>query len=111
MIQSKPSEKGEIITYLSRMGDVLEHITDRGKLTFAACAVHTVIDGNEMNAKLRENNIGIHSHLEIIAPEAAHVFLCQVGTKKILRIYKPFIGGQPPVNGLRFLYALLPFCV
>ena len=30
------------------------------------------------------------------------VFLCQVGTKKILRIYKPFIGGQPPVNGLRF---------
>ena len=73
MIQSKPSEKGEIITYLSQMGDVLEHIADRGKLTFAACAVHTVIDGNEMNAKLRENNIGIHSHLEIIAPEAAHV--------------------------------------
>lgn len=30
------------------------------------------------------------------------IFLCQVGTKKILRIYKPFIGGQPPVNGLRF---------
>lgn len=55
------------------MGDVLEHITDRGKLTFAACAVHAVIDGNEMNAKLRKNNIGIHSHLEIIAPEAAHV--------------------------------------
>lgn len=24
MIQSKPSEKGEIITYLSRMGDVLD---------------------------------------------------------------------------------------
>ena len=70
---AKPSEKGEIITYLSRMGDVLEHIADRGKLTFAACAVHAVIDGNEMNAKLRENNIGIHSHLEIIAPKAAHV--------------------------------------
>ena len=41
----------------------------------------------------------------------AYIFLCQVGTKKILRIYKPFIGGQPPVNGLRFLYALLPFFV
>ena len=25
MIQPKPSEKGEIITYLSRMGDVLEN--------------------------------------------------------------------------------------
>ena len=40
---------------------------------------------------------------------AVYIFLCQVGTKKFLRIYKPFIGGQPPVNGLRFLYALLPF--
>ena len=48
----------------------VEHIMDRGKLTFAACAVHTVIDGNEMNAKLRENNICIHSNLEIIAPES-----------------------------------------
>lgn len=28
------------------------------------------------------------------------VFLCQVGTKKFLRFYKPFIGGRPPVNGL-----------
>ncbi|WP_418913075.1 hypothetical protein, partial [Alistipes putredinis] len=28
-----------------------------------------------------------------------------------MRIYKPFIGGQPPVNGLRFLYALVPFFV
>lgn len=26
MIQSKPSEKGEIITYLSRMGDVLRQL-------------------------------------------------------------------------------------
>ena len=33
---------------------------------------------------------------------AVYIFLCQVGTKKILRIYKPFIGGQPPVNGLHF---------
>ena len=32
------------------------------------------------------------------------VFLCQVGTKKFLRFYKPFIGGQPPVNGLLHLY-------
>ena len=23
----------------------------------------------------------------------------------------PFIGGHPPVNGLRFLYALVPFFV
>ena len=47
----------------------------------------------------------------ISATIQGNTFLCQVGTKKILRIYKPFIGGQPPVNGLRFLYALLPFFV
>ena len=45
------------------------------------------------------------------ADDTVQIFLCQVGTKKILRIYKPFIGGQPPVNGLRFLYALVPFFV
>ena len=49
--------------------------------------------------------------LRPVAAQAGQVFLCQVGTKKILRIYKPFIGGQPPVNGLRFLYALVPFFV
>ena len=32
MIQSKPSEKGEIITYLSRMGDVLHDILDGDKI-------------------------------------------------------------------------------
>ena len=37
---AKPSEKGEIITYLSRMGDVLEKITQRGKIVVAHCAVH-----------------------------------------------------------------------
>ena len=40
-------------------------------------------------------------------PVAAYpklIFLCQVGTKKFLRFYKPFIGGRPPVNGLLHLY-------
>jgi SulP family sulfate permease len=60
---------------------------------------------------LREKFFGQAAHLNVITSQAAEVFLCQVGTKKILRIYKPFIGGQPPVNGLRFLYALVPFFV
>ena len=47
----------------------------------------------------------------VVSTKTRNIFLCQVGTKKILRIYKPFIGGQPPVNGLRFLYALVPFFV
>ena len=47
----------------------------------------------------------------LLYPQSIQFFLCQVGTKKFLRIYKQFIGGQPPVNGLRFLYALVPFFV
>ncbi len=82
----------------------VENIADSGKLILAPGAVNAVIDSNKVYAKLRKKNIHIHTHLQIDASESAHVFLCQVGTKKFLRIYKPFIGGQPPVNGLRFLY-------
>lgn len=32
--------------------------------------------------------------------DSSQLFLCQVGTKKFLRFYKPFIGGRLPVNGL-----------
>ena len=39
------------------------------------------------------------SIMELI-DDGSKVFLCQVGTKKILRFYKPFIGGRPPMNGL-----------
>ena len=28
-----------------------------------------------------------------ISPQPGQIFLCQVGTKKFLRFYKPFIGG------------------
>lgn len=31
--------------------------------------------------------------LQVTADYAGKVFLCQVGTKKFLRFYKPFIGG------------------
>ena len=43
---AKPSEKGEIITYLSRMGDVLHDIAEGRKIIVAFQTVHTVIDGN-----------------------------------------------------------------
>lgn len=50
-------------------------------------------------------------HKMDMSPNTFVLFLCQVGTKNFLRVNKPFIGGQPPVNGLRFLYALVPFFV
>ena len=111
LIQSKPSEKGEIITYLSRMGDVLHDIAEGCQLIFSVVAIHTVVDGDKTDAVVWEIAIRVVAHLQIVTAQTGHIFLCQVGTKKILRIYKPFIGGQPPVNGLRFLYALLPFFV
>ena len=74
LIQSKPSEKGEIITYLSQMGDVLDDIQEWGEIAFLrACAVHTVVDGNEPNVCLRENHFRIVSDLEIVAAQTAHI--------------------------------------
>lgn len=43
---AKLSEKGEIITYLSRMGDVLHNIAERGKLVVSLVTVHTVRYGD-----------------------------------------------------------------
>ena len=75
MIQSKPSEKGEIITYLSRMGDVLHDIEKGCKVVFRLIgAVHAVIDGNEANAVLREGDLRIEAHTEVISTHPAEVF-------------------------------------
>ena len=101
MIQSKPSEKGEIITYLSRMGDVLDDIQERSKIIVLLIgAVHTAVHGDETDIMFGEKHFRVKTDFQIVSSDTAHIFLCQVGTKKILRIYKPFIGGQPPVNGL-----------
>ena len=79
---AKPSEKGEIITYLSRMGDVLHDIEKRREIILRLIgAVHAVIDGNEANAVLREGDLRIKAHTEVITTHATEVFLCQVGTK------------------------------
>ena len=73
LIQSKPSEKGEIITYLSRMGDVLDDIAEGSKLIVALGAVHPIVYGNKVNIMLREHDLGIHTHLQIITAKAGHI--------------------------------------
>ena len=82
MIQSKPSEKGEIITYLSQMGDVLHHIPKWSKLIFTVIAVYTVIHRNETDIVFREEGVCVVPNTEIISAKPGHIFLCQVGTKK-----------------------------
>ena len=49
---AKSSEKGEIITYLSRMGDVLEYIVKRQHFhSFARRGVNIFVNGDKGNAK------------------------------------------------------------
>ena len=74
-------------------GDAVINAVDR---------VHAVVDGDIANMVLGKGFFQQDAYHQPIPAQAGVVFLCQVGTKKILRIYKPFIGGQPPVNGLRF---------
>lgn len=47
---AKPSEKGEIITYLSRMGDVLKNVVEGHHLrALAGFGVHTLLNGDEFH--------------------------------------------------------------
>ena len=74
MIQSKPSEKGEIIPSLSRMGDVLEQVADRGKLIFALRRVDVIRNGYQTDIVIREKFLRQPSNLNVVAPQAGKVF-------------------------------------
>ena len=65
LIQSKPSEKGEIITYLSRMGDVLEQIANRRKFIFPLVGVNAVGYRHQPNAVLREKFLCQFADLDV----------------------------------------------
>ena len=68
LIQSKPSEKGEIITYLSRMGDVLHDVQERREvIVLRGSTVHIVVDGYEPNALFREKDFCVVANLQVIS--------------------------------------------
>ena len=71
---AKPSEKGEIITYLSRMGDVLEQVADRGKLIFALRRVDVIRNGHQANIMVRDRFFRQPSALKVGSPQAGQVF-------------------------------------
>ena len=74
MIQSKPSEKGEIITYLSQMGDVLHNIQKRSKVIIrSVVTVNTVVNCKETDIFLWKQNFRIKTYLQIISPQSAHI--------------------------------------
>lgn len=69
MIQSNPSEKGEIITYLSQMGDVLHNIQKRSKVIIrSVVTVNTVVNCKETDIFLWKQNFRIEPDLQIISP-------------------------------------------
>lgn len=75
---AKPSEKGEIITYLSRMGDVLHDVQKRSEvIVLRGGAVHIVVDSYEANALLREKNLRVIADLQVISAKTTKVFYNQ----------------------------------
>ena len=57
------------------MGDVLHDIEKRREIILGLIgAVHAVIDGNEANAVLREGDLRIEAHTELITTHATEVF-------------------------------------
>ena len=70
---AKSSEKGEIITYLSRMGDVLKEVAERGQVVFALLGVYTVVYGYEVNIVLCEHDLRVHSYLKVVTSKSGHI--------------------------------------
>ena len=71
---AKPSEKGEIITYLSRMGDVLEQIFERHEIiVLCIFRIHIVVDRNVPDAEHGEALLNIETSVKLVSAKAAEI--------------------------------------
>ena len=71
---AKPSEKGEIITYLSRMGDVLHDVQERREvIVLRGSTVHIVVDGYEPNALFREKDFCVVANLQEVSTKTSEI--------------------------------------
>ena len=81
---AKPSEKGEIITYLSRMGDVLDDIQERSKIIVLLIgAVHTAVHGDETDIMFGEKHFRVKTDFQIVSSDTAHI-LCNDNTDLVV---------------------------
>ena len=74
---AKPSEKGEIITYLSRMGDVLKPVFDTRHIVVGAVGVDgvkVVVDGNIADTVFWKSEVDIQPGQRGITPKSGKVF-------------------------------------
>lgn len=92
---AKPSEKGEIITYLSRMGDVLDDISERGKIVHLVVAVHAVVDGDKADVHLREPDFRVQPHLQIVPAKPGHILYDYGADLSCLYIGKHLLKAGP----------------
>ena len=77
---AKPSEKGEIITYLSRMGDVLCPVADRVKIVAALDRrIHAVVYCDEPHILLREIDLHVVADLQVLTPQPGGILYNQGG--------------------------------
>lgn len=54
--------------------ELVEDVYERCHVVFSlAGAVHVIVEGNEPYVRVGEYHIGVHSHLKVIAAQAAHV--------------------------------------
>ena len=52
---------------------LIDDIAEGSKLIVALGAVHPIVYGNKVNIMLREHDLGIHTHLQVITAEAGHI--------------------------------------
>ena len=72
---AKSSEKGEIITYLSRMGDVLEDVVERHHFQAGfGGGIYILLDRNEGHAKGRIDDLCQPSHFHLLTTKTTEVF-------------------------------------
>ena len=70
MESDRLSKKREVTECLSSVMDVLDDVPKRSELIITLGAVHAIVDSNKVNVMLREHDLGIHAHLQIITAQA-----------------------------------------
>ena len=53
---------------------LIDDIAEGSKLIVALGAVHPIVYGDKVNIMLREHDLGIHTHLQIITAKTGHIF-------------------------------------
>lgn len=99
---AKLSEQGEIIAYLSRMGDVLEQITNSSKaVAVASFTVHTIIDSDKAHIVAGENDVRVLSNGQVISAKPTKILDQPATDKPLLNQCKAFLHAGTVKIGSR----------